>query len=105
MRLAIVLWCLTCSLLCAQEAPAPLASFAGTVRQLGAGTITLLRPDQDDLEILCTRKTRYYAGAKKIKREDIKQGDRVAVETRLDPLLKPEAVTVRLLEAASERQR
>lgn len=99
MKLAIGLMCVVCALVCGQEAPAPLASFSGTVRQIGAGSLTLARPDQDDLEILCTRKTRYYAGARKIKREDIKPGDRVSVETKLDPLLKPEAVTIRLLEA------
>lgn len=98
MRLAIVLLCAVCALVYGQEAP-PLASFTGTVRQIAAGSIVLARPDQDDLEILCTRKTRYYSGSRKIQREDIKQGDRVSVETRLDPLLKPEAVTVRLLEA------
>jgi len=81
----------------AQEAAAPLASFTGTVRRIEAGAITLARPEQDDLDILCTRKTRYFAGSKKIKREEIKAGDRVSVETTLDPLLKPEAVNVRRL--------
>jgi len=75
----------------------PLASFSGTVRQIGSTTLTLARQDQDDLDISCTRKTRYYNGAQQIKREKIKPGDRVSVETKLDLYLKPEAVNVRVL--------
>ena len=55
--------------------------------------------DQDDLDISCTHNTHYYQGAQKIKREKIKPGDRVAVETKLDLYLKPEAVNVRVLPA------
>ncbi|HXM45950.1 MAG TPA: hypothetical protein VN924_32245 [Bryobacteraceae bacterium] len=75
----------------------PLATFTGTVRQIDSTTLTLARPDQDDLDISCTHNTHYYSGAQKIKREKIKPGDRVSVETKLDPYLKPEAVNVRLL--------
>jgi hypothetical protein len=81
----------------AQEVPPPLASFTGTVRTIDSHVLTLARQGQDDLEINCTHKTCYYSGAKKIKREAIKPGDRISVETTLDPYLKPEAVTVRLL--------
>jgi hypothetical protein len=83
----------------AQTEPPPLASFTGTVKRMDAGSLTLLRPDEGDLEISCTHKTHYYSGSHKIKRNQIKPGDRVLVETQLDPLLKPEAVNVRLLPA------
>jgi len=86
----------------AQEVQPPLASFTGTVRQVTSTTLTLARPDQDDLDISCTHKTHYYSGSQKIKRENIKPGDRVSVETKLDLYLKPEAVNVRLL--GSEKQ-
>jgi len=97
MKLPILLLCAVSAAVYAQDAQPPLASFTGTVRHMDASTITLARPDEDDLAILCTRKTRYFSGSKKIKREDIKPGDRVSVETTLDLLLKPEAVNVRLL--------
>lgn len=81
----------------AQEAKLPLASFTGTVRQMSSTTLTLAREDQDDLDISCTHNTHYYKGAQKIRRDKIKAGDRVTVETKLDLYLKPEAVNVRLL--------
>jgi hypothetical protein len=95
MRALILLLCVACAGAFAQEQP--LASFTGTVRQINSTTLTLARPDQDDLDISCTHNTRYYNGAQKIKRQKIKPGDRVSVETKLDPYLKPEAVNVRLL--------
>ncbi|MFN7993230.1 MAG: hypothetical protein U0Q18_06500 [Bryobacteraceae bacterium] len=76
----------------------PVASFTGTVKHLDSGTLTLSRPDEDDMDILCTHKTRYYSGSKKIKRDQIKVGDLVSVDTTLDPTRKPEAVNVRLLD-------
>ncbi|MGA2592851.1 MAG: hypothetical protein ABSH32_23305 [Bryobacteraceae bacterium] len=97
MKFLIVLLCAVSAVVYAQEVQPPLASFTGTVRHMDASTLTLARTDEDDLVILCNRKTRYYSGSKKIKRDDIKPGDRVSVETTLDPLLKPEAVNVRLL--------
>jgi len=81
----------------AQQADLPLASFTGTVRQINSTTLTLARADGDDLDISCTRNTHYYDGAQKVKREKIKPGDRVSVETKLDVYLKPEAVNVRVL--------
>jgi hypothetical protein len=81
----------------AQQIAPPLASFTGTVRQINSTTLTLARQDQEDLDISCTHGTHYYNGAQKIKRENIKPGDRVSVETKLDPYLKPEAVNIRLL--------
>jgi hypothetical protein len=82
---------------CAQTPDEPLASFTGIVRHMDGGNLTLARPDQDDLEIYCSHKTRYFSGTRKIKREEIKPGDRVLVETTLDLYLKPQAVNVRRL--------
>src|SRR5271170_3023050 len=95
MKVLVFLLGALCAGAFAQEQP--LASFTGTVRQINSTTLTLARPDQDDLDISCTHNTRYYSGAQKIKREKIKPGDRVSVETKLDLYLKPEAVNVRLL--------
>ena len=92
-----MLLCAACTGAFAQEVEQPLASFTGTVRQINSTMLTLARPDQDDLDISCTRKTHYYNGAQRIKRETIKPGDRVSVETKLDLYLKPEAVNVRIL--------
>jgi hypothetical protein len=81
----------------AQQVDLPLASFTGTVRQINSTILTLARPDSDDLDVSLTHKTHYYSGSQKIKREKIKPADRVAVETKLDLYLKPEAVSVRVL--------
>jgi hypothetical protein len=89
-------------LLCAASAGVfaqqlPLASFTGTVHEIKSTNLTLARPDQDDLDISLTHNTHYYSGTRKIKREEIKPGGRVSVETKLDLYLKPEAVNVRVL--------
>jgi len=97
MRAVIFLLCAACLSAFAQDVDTPLASFTGTVREIKSTTLTLTRPDQDDLEISCTHKTRYFSGSQKMKRDRIKPGDRVSVETKLDLYLKPEAVNVRLL--------
>ena len=99
MKLLFLLLCVTCLAADkkAQPEKAPLASFTGTVKTIHSGNLTLARPDQEDMDITCTRKTRYYADSKQIKQSAIKPGNQVTVETTLDPLLKPEAVTVRIL--------
>ena len=97
MKVLVFLVCCACVMAMAQDVHAPLASFTGTVRQINSTTLTLARPDQDDLDIACTHKTHYLSGKQRIKREQIKPGDRVTVETKLDLYLKPEAVNVRLL--------
>jgi hypothetical protein len=97
MKALILVLCGACAGGIAQQIQPPLASFTGTVRQIDSTKLTLARPDQDDLDISCTHRTRYYNGGRKIKRGQIQQGDRVSVETKLDPYLKPEAVNVRLL--------
>ncbi|HTQ55376.1 MAG TPA: hypothetical protein VMI94_13000 [Bryobacteraceae bacterium] len=105
MRLSVfVLMVTPCVAALAQQAP--LASFTGTVREITSTSLTLTRTDQEDMEISCTHKTHYFSGSKKIRREDIKPGDRVTVETKLDLYMKPEAVNVRLLppEAAPQER-
>jgi hypothetical protein len=49
MKTLIFLLCAACAGAFAQQPP--LASFTGTVRQINSTTLTLARPDQDDLEI------------------------------------------------------
>ena len=93
----IFLLCAACVGAFAQQVDLPPASFTGTVRHINSTTLTLARPDQDDFDISCTHNTHYYSGAQKIKRDKIKSGDRVTVETKLDLYLKPEAVNVRVL--------
>ena len=97
MKFVAALLFAACACICAQEVKPPPASFTGTVRHIDSTTLTVARPDQDDLDVSLTHKTRYFDGAKKIKREAVKPGDRVSVETTLDLYLKPEAVTVRVL--------
>ena len=104
MKALIFLLCAVCAGAFGQQAAQPLASFTGTVRQMNSTTLTLARPDQDDLDISCTHKTQYYSGAAKIKRQAIKPGDRVSVETKLDLYLTPEAVNVRLLGPETEKE-
>ena len=58
--------------------------------------LLLEEPDQNTMQLYCTKKTRYFDGDKKIKASQIKVGDRVSVEARLGPDGKPEAVNVRL---------
>lgn len=97
MKVVFLILSAVCCGVFAQQVEQPLASFTGTVRHINAATLTLTRQDQDDLDISCTHNTRYYSGEQKIKRDKIKAGARVSVETKLDLYLKPEAVTVRLL--------
>ncbi|MGC9944788.1 MAG: hypothetical protein ABSF64_00195 [Bryobacteraceae bacterium] len=81
----------------AQQVELPLASFTGTVREINSTMLRLARQDQDDLDVSLTHNTHYYSGSRKIKRETIKPGDRLSVETKLDLYLKPEAVNVRVM--------
>ena len=97
MRVLILVLCAAAAAGFAQQVQLPPASFTGTVRQIDSTTLTLARPEQDDLDISCTRSTHYYRGKQKIKRDEIKPGDRVSVETKLDLYLKPEALNVRVL--------
>ena len=99
--LTLLVWAV-CAVACAQEVIPPPATFTGSVRHINSTVLTLARTDQEDLDISLTHKTHYYdasqkGAAQKIKREKIKPGDRVSVETTLDLYLKPEAVNVRVL--------
>ena len=102
MKAIVFALCLACAAAFAQQVEQPLASFTGTLRRIDSTTLTLARPDQDDLDISCTHNTRYFSGSQKIKRAKIKPGDRISVETKLDLYLKPEAVNVRVLPVAKE---
>jgi hypothetical protein len=97
MKAIVFLLCAACAGAFAQRVDLPPASFTGTVRQIDSTTLTLARPEQDDLDISCTHNTHYYNGAQKIKRDKIKPGDHVTVDTKLDLYLRPEAVNVRVL--------
>src|SRR5690349_20549164 len=63
----------------------PLATFAGAVQHIDGKTIALLDTDANTLQFVCTHKTRYFEGTKKIKASDIKPGDRVSIETKRFP--------------------
>src|SRR5271169_717178 len=102
MKALITLLCAACVMALAQQVALPLGGFTGTVRLINSATLTLARQDQDDLDISCTHNTHYYSGSQKIKRDRIKPGDRVTVETKLDLYLRPEAVNVRLLPPEKE---
>ncbi len=99
MKTLILLLCAACLPATAQQVDEPLASFTGTVHEITSTNLRLTRPDQDDLDISLTHKTHYFDGAQKTKRDKIKPGDRVYVETKLDLYLKPEAVNVRMTPA------
>jgi hypothetical protein len=60
----------------------PLATFTGAVQSIDKKTLTLQDADSKTLQFICSRKTQYYDGDKKIKSSDIKPGDQVSVETK-----------------------
>jgi len=74
----------------------PLATFTGTVREMDGKTLTLEVDESNPLPFVCTHKTRYYDGSKKIKASDIKPGDRVSIDTKRYPDGELEAINVRL---------
>jgi len=83
-------------LLPAQIMEQPLATFSGVVQEIDAKKITLQDNDSNTLQFVCTHKTRYFAGAKRVKAADIKPGDRVSIETKRFPDGELEAINVRL---------
>ena len=87
--------CLLVLLLPAQMVQ-PLATFSGVVEEIDGKKIALKDADSNTLQFVCTRKTRYFAGSKKIKASDIKPGDRVSIETKRFPDGELEAINVRL---------
>jgi hypothetical protein len=60
----------------------PLATFTGAVQNIDKKKLTLQETDSKTLQFVCSRKTQYYDGDKKIKPSDIKPGDQVTVETK-----------------------
>jgi hypothetical protein len=60
----------------------PLATFTGAVQNIDKKRLTLQESDSKTLQFVCSRKTQYYDGDKKIKVSDIKPGDQVTVETK-----------------------
>jgi hypothetical protein len=74
----------------------PLATFIGTVREMDGKTLTLEVEESNPLPFVCTHKTRYYDGNKKIKASDIKPGERVSIDSKRYPDGELEAINVRL---------
>jgi transcription antitermination factor NusG len=60
----------------------PLATFTGAVQNIDKKKLTLQEADSKTLQFVCSRKTQYYDGDKKVKSSDIKPGDQVTVETK-----------------------
>ena len=75
---------------------APPASFTGSVQNFDKKKLTLQSTDQNTLQFVCSRKTQYYDGEKKIKSSDIKPGDQVTVETKRFADGEMEAINVRI---------
>ena len=74
----------------------PLATFTGAVENIDKKKLTLQEADSNTLQFVCSRKTQYYDGDKKIKSSDIKPGDRVTVETKRFADREMEAINVRV---------
>jgi hypothetical protein len=60
----------------------PLATFSGAVQSIDKKKLILQEADSKALQFICSHKTQYYDGDKKIKSSGIKAGDRVTVETK-----------------------
>jgi hypothetical protein len=74
----------------------PTATFSGLVQIVDKGSLTLQEDDSNTLRFVCSRKTHYFDGDKKIKLADVKTGDRVEVETKRFPDGELEAINVRI---------
>ena len=83
----------------------PLASIHGAVQSSTAKALVVETEEPNSVEFVCTRKTRYFEGKKKIKFSDLTKGDLVMVESRPTLLGEAEAVNVyRTGEKPSERK-
>jgi hypothetical protein len=78
------------------DAEEPLASFSGTVRDIGGKTLTIRDSDSRILEFYCSKKTKYFDGDKKLNPSGVRSGDYVVVEARHAPDGTLDAVNVRL---------
>lgn len=78
-------WCY-CSLFhCREKAksgPCPWPALPAAFRDIDGTALTLDNTDSEPLRFFCTRKMRYYSGAKRIGSSDIKPGSRVTVESK-----------------------
>ncbi len=74
----------------------PLATFTGTVQEMDGKTLTLEVEGSNPLPFVCTHKTRYYDGTKRIKASDIKPGDHVSIDSKRYPDGELEAINIRL---------
>ena len=74
----------------------PLATFTGVVKDIDGKALTLEEADANTLRFVCTRKTRYFDGNKKIKASGIQPGAHVSIETKRFPDGELEAINVRL---------
>ena len=88
--------CRLALLLPAQIIEQPLATFHGVVQKIDAKKIELQDAESNTLQFVCTHKTRYFAGSRKIKASDIKPGDLLSIETKRFPDGELEAINVRL---------
>jgi hypothetical protein len=83
----------------------PLASIHGMVQSSTAKALVVETEEPNSVEFVCTRKTRYFQGKKKIRSSDLTKGDLVMVESRPTLLGEAEAVNVyRTPEKLSERK-
>jgi hypothetical protein len=60
----------------------PLATFSGAVQDIDKKLLRIKSEDSNTLQFVCSHKTQYFDGDKKIKGSDIKPGDRVSVDSR-----------------------
>jgi len=60
----------------------PLATFNGAVQDIDKKLLRIKSEESNTLQFVCSRKTQYFDGDKKIKGSDIKPGDRVSVDSK-----------------------
>jgi len=60
----------------------PLATFSGAVQDIDKKILRIKSEDSNTLQFVCSHKTQYFDGDKKIKGSDIKPGDRVSVDSK-----------------------
>jgi len=60
----------------------PLATFSGAVQDVDKKILRIKSEDSNTLQFVCSRKTQFFDGDKKIKVTDIKPGDRVSIDSK-----------------------
>ncbi len=60
----------------------PLATFSGSVQDVDKKLLRIKSEESNTLQFVCSRKTQFFDGDKKIKVTDIKPGDRVSVDSK-----------------------